>query len=1457
MSTFSSRSSLGVASNRKDPSWRSFSLSKNSIPASLSYVTAEPEQGSPLASATSKLPAQIGSGPGAGNVIELIITNDSGGGHSDTLQDARSAASVVDPLLPQPNTQSSRLGVVSESQSPSRRTTTRDNHLSGMTFKERKMGGRRSSAPNGWLISATRPKGKVEVAAQPVPVTADSLFATADSKPSDVNASSPVASSSKHQASISTPPAPPVASSTNHQASASISSRNNIPPLPPTCDCSEAPGPRSTTDATRQPSTLPAPRQADGTSQPLTTYTSVPPNPTSEVDPGPGTFSKKQEQVPKNGNIYPNLDKATNVSSEALSKAADSAANRSWLGTWFGWSSPTSTHGTNATDSNSDVHRTDHDRQDPRHENETPETKSNSTQQADSTDVGNTNATMLCETDGDKYQSLSQDDNQPSKRAGELAVTPTDDAPTFSVSPNSHDAPNPTTDSDAIVPGSPSAGKDAIQSTSQPPETESRASWWDYIGWRSSPTVPPSSTTCVPGIPLQNGKSSALVLSVSRLDSVDIANNSQDKASSQPLTCDIPAGGTLNGKGVSDKMTPGGKLPAVVLSPSTSASTEIVSVASSGSEDQQHLIPPPGPEQGQQGSDQEAKKQDQGQDQVHVDSTDGGAGGAWYTPWTWYGYSYGSYADKGSSADAGKRDAVLTEYGENIKGEKLGTTERETETTIDDERPVSSQNDSERQKEPELRVTVHGPPILPPPASAIEINPIAATIDTHRSSWISFFASRTSRTLVTKSITAPSGSDASTADGGTSPAKVDENGMEIMDIEDDGAPHSYQPSPTQDQVDTSKAKETKELRATSASDVIPPSQGLVATLVRGRGKVRGQPRTTTEYDNAKDGYSDVSSIRSIVQNSGTATPAVVHSGAASPPRPDQDGSAAAAGSLPSSPSSTTSLVKKASLNLTASTTKPVDGTKKSRSPKPVSPVPSPTSSKKAIAPPPPNLILPTWQDTFHTAPRNIVPRPEAGVLAKTMQYVSGILFSGGGTRFGPSSTSGQGSVDKGKRRASNETGERVHELVNFGKVLPRAWDILDTAHADVQLDKDVLRGCKRVVVIGVHGWFPGAVMRTVIGEPTGTSSKFANMMVQALEEFQDEHDVELEKITKIPLEGEGTIKQRVEKLYSNLLANQEWISDIHAADAILVATHSQGSVVSTHLLDRLIGDKHIRTARNRVVGPSGSPSAAAGTDTATLPKPQKVCCLAMCGIHLGPLRYLNTTTLLQPYFQYLESPAARELFEFQNTDNEVSKEYVKALRNVLNNGVKMVYVASLNDQVVPIYSGVFTAASHPLILRALYIDGDAYYSSDFLAYLLVLLLRILNSNISDSGLLTHLSEATAGSLNGVGHSKAYEEVATYALAVKYLFLTNNGLEEHPDLLLEPFNARQEQNDYEIPWALRDVIADERVAHFFLKEIIKLRDAFREWHPRTSILRDLKRKLQPIQRLPASFAASRL
>ena len=84
------------------------------------------------------------------------------------------------------------------------------------------------------------------------------------------------------------------------------------------------------------------------------------------------------------------------------------------------------------------------------------------------------------------------------------------------------------------------------------------------------------------------------------------------------------------------------------------------------------------------------------------------------------------------------------------------------------------------------------------------------------------------------------------------------------------------------------------------------------------------------------------------------------------------------------------------------------------------------------------------------------------------------------------------------------------------------------------------------------------------------------------------------------------------------------------------------------------------------------------------------------------------------------------LRQIKHTESSVSKDYFGTVQHVLDHGVrlsfalidlmlslifskvKLVYIASLNDQVVPVYSGVFTSASHPLILRALYMDGDAY-----------------------------------------------------------------------------------------------------------------------------------------------------
>ena len=111
---------------------------------------------------------------------------------------------------------------------------------------------------------------------------------------------------------------------------------------------------------------------------------------------------------------------------------------------------------------------------------------------------------------------------------------------------------------------------------------------------------------------------------------------------------------------------------------------------------------------------------------------------------------------------------------------------------------------------------------------------------------------------------------------------------------------------------------------------------------------------------------------------------------------------------------------------------------------------------------------------------------------------------------------------------------------------------------------------------------------------------------------------------------------------------------MNRADVIFIATHSQGSIVSTQLLDRLIRKGHIHMGKNWEMVQRAT-EIVLDADGFPLPpdvvtprrKKQRVCCLALCGIHLGPLTYLNTSSVVQPYIQYFESAAARELFEFQ------------------------------------------------------------------------------------------------------------------------------------------------------------------------------------------------------------------
>jgi hypothetical protein len=90
--------------------------------------------------------------------------------------------------------------------------------------------------------------------------------------------------------------------------------------------------------------------------------------------------------------------------------------------------------------------------------------------------------------------------------------------------------------------------------------------------------------------------------------------------------------------------------------------------------------------------------------------------------------------------------------------------------------------------------------------------------------------------------------------------------------------------------------------------------------------------------------------------------------------------------------------------------------------------------------------------------------------------------------------------------------------------------------------------------------------------------------------------------------------------------------------------------------------------------------------------------------------------------------------------------------------------------------------------------------------------------------------------------------------VRFLFETSGPLEKS-SLVLDSFQARAIRNDYHIPWSLRGLIEDTRIATLFSSELVELRSAFDHWQPKTTNLREIRRKLEPIRQAPRSSIAN--
>lgn len=125
--------------------------------------------------------------------------------------------------------------------------------------------------------------------------------------------------------------------------------------------------------------------------------------------------------------------------------------------------------------------------------------------------------------------------------------------------------------------------------------------------------------------------------------------------------------------------------------------------------------------------------------------------------------------------------------------------------------------------------------------------------------------------------------------------------------------------------------------------------------------------------------------------------------------------------------------------------------------------------------------------------------------------------------------------------------------------------------------------------------------------------------------------------------------------------------------------------------------------------------------------------------------------------------------------------------------------------------------------------------------LLCFAFMLRNAGISDQHLIEHLSEATAGSLTGLGHSTPYEESASYALAVDYLFYAASPPDGLAELQVEHFSAREGRNDFELPWIMRALVDSSEVKDLFPGELRDLKEGILHWKPVTKALKDIKKK----------------
>ena len=310
------------------------------------------------------------------------------------------------------------------------------------------------------------------------------------------------------------------------------------------------------------------------------------------------------------------------------------------------------------------------------------------------------------------------------------------------------------------------------------------------------------------------------------------------------------------------------------------------------------------------------------------------------------------------------------------------------------------------------------------------------------------------------------------------------------------------------------------------------------------------------------------------------------------------------------------------------------------------------------------------------------------------------------------------------------------------------------------LKKNVSSPPKKIVIIGVHGFFPHPNIRKLIGNPTGTSHRFIQEAEKSIREYYDKTDNELE-IFSIALEKEGKVFERVDHFYDIICENETYLNKINQADLIYFVAHSQGCPTTLILLAKLL--------KNEIIIQSNDYN----DDTTLLPK---IGILCMAGIMNGPAYYKDRYWFTKLYFKF-EGDRLLELFQFQNFDSLQMTILRESIEFLISKNCKICFVGSLTDQLVPLYSSCcYYLKPHPNIFRSCYIDNlnnTNLHKKQFLINLVRISLKLLNLGHTDNKMLLNVSQFLIGKMNGKGHSSLYYDSKVYLLGFRFVWETSD------------------------------------------------------------------------------------